>query len=194
MKKLTGLFAVLLILAVAAFAQREGGGQHPAGGGRQDAAPAHVGGGYIPSRGPAPSRGSAKVQHGDAAGGGARASYRDQEGHPEAPHVHAEGNRWVGHDSGRGDANYHLDHPWEHGRFGGGIGPSHIYRLGGGGRDRFAFGGFYWGVAPYDYDYVGDWLWDSDDVVIYDDPDHPGWYLAYNPRLGTYAHVQYLGA
>ena len=82
MKKLTGLFAVLLILAVAAFAQREGGGQHPAGGGRQAAAPAHVGGGYIPSRGPAPSRGSAKVQHGDAAGGGARASYRDQEGHP----------------------------------------------------------------------------------------------------------------
>ena len=122
-----------------------------------------------------------------------RRNFSEQAGHPNAPHVDAGTNRWVGHDTGRNDAHYHLDQPWAHGHFPGTIGPRFVYRLHGGNRDRFEFGGFYFGVAPYDYDYVGDWLWDTDDIVIYDDPDHPGWYLAYNTRLGTYAHVQYLG-
>jgi len=118
-------------------------------------------------------------------------NYSDKDGHPNAPHV--DGNKWVGHDTGRDDAHYHLDHPFEHGHFTGGFGPTHRWRLAGGGPGRFWFGGFYFSVAPYDIGFCDGWLWDQDEVVIYDDPDHPGWYLAYNVRLGTYVHVQYLG-
>jgi hypothetical protein len=120
-----------------------------------------------------------------------RPSFADKPGHPSAPHV--DKDKWVGHDSGRNDANYHVDKPFEHGRFTGGIGKGHVWHLGGGGPNRFGFNGFYWSVAPYDLDLVNDWLWDGDQIVIYDDPDHDGWYLAFNVRLGTYAHVMYLG-
>jgi hypothetical protein len=108
--------------------------------------------------------------------------------------VHPENDRWIGHATGRNDPNYHLDHPWEHGRFSGPIGAHHVFRLVGGNRERFGIGGAFFSVAPYDYDYAGDWLWDNDDIVLYPDPDHDGWYLAYNVRLGTYVHVMYLGA
>lgn len=145
---------------------------------------------------PETPRGGAPVDNanrGGAPGNEARRQFNDGAGHPSAPHVHARNDQWVGHDTGRNDAHYHLDHPFEHGRFPGTIGRNRIYRIEGGGPNRFWFGGFYFTVAPYDFDLCGDWLWDSDDIVIYDDPDHPGWYLAYNTRLGTYCHVEYLG-
>jgi hypothetical protein len=118
-------------------------------------------------------------------------NFQDRDGHPNAPHL--DGRKWVGHDTGRDDARYRMDQPWAHGRFEGGIGRDHRWRLEGGRPDRFWFHGWYWSVAPADMIYVNGWLWDRDDIVLYDDPDHPGWYLAYNMRLGTYVHVMYMG-
>jgi len=174
MKKYIGLLVALLVISLAAFGQKGGGHEEK---GAQHAAP--------PTRGPAPVRGNPHPAQENR-------NYSDKAGHPNAPHVD-KGNKWVGHDTGKNDANYHLDHPWEHGHFTGGFGPHHVWHLGGGGPNRFGFGGFFFSVAPYDIGFCNGWLWDSDEIIIYDDPDHIGWYLAYNVRLGTYVHVMFLG-
>jgi len=184
--------AAALCVCAAAFAQR---GAEERSAAPQGAHAAAVGGGHIPAHGPPaarPTRAPAPAR-GAAPSAVPRRSYQDQQGHPDAPHVHGAGDRWVGHDSGRGDANYRIERPWEHGHFPGPRGAQHVWRLHGGRPDRFEFGGFFFSVAAFDYGYCADWFWDSDDIVIYDDPDHVGWYLAYNVRLGTYVHVMYLG-
>lgn len=170
MRHLLAILASLLIFGALSWAQDHGdrGGQpHGFQGNRE------FGGGHIPQHGP-------EGFHGEARGG-----------ERVAPRVMARNDEWMGHRGG--DEHYHLAHPWEHGHFPGEIGPNHIWRLEGGGPSRFWFDGSYWAVAPYDIPYASDWLWNSDDIVLYPDPDDPGWYLAYNPRLGVYVHVQYLG-
>ena len=168
MKTFPFAFATLLVLAVPTFGQRPAAPPHPP----------------IPKSGPAPMHGSPHPVESNR-------NYSDKTGHPNVPHV--DGKNWVGHDTGKDDHRYHLDQPWAHGHFPGGIGHGHIWHLSGGGPSRFGFNGWFWDVAAADIAFCDGWLWGSDDIVIYEDPDHPGYYLAYNVRLGTYVHVEYLG-
>ena len=181
MKKLLDLLTAATAFAVLAFTLPALGQRPPVHAAPRPAAPNHapVGGGYVPPHGP--------TSHIPITPG-----KPDAPGHPAVPHVDAGTGRWVGHVSN--PTAYHLDHPWEHGHFPGVVGAGQVWRLVGGGPSRFWFGGFYFSVAPADLGYCGDWLWDSDDIILYPDPDDPGWYLAYNVRLGTYVHVMYLGA
>jgi hypothetical protein len=189
MKKIIGLITMLLFFSAFSLAQERHGddrhgddrhGDDHHGDARHDDHPQHP-----PAHGPRDYHGT--PHHPEEA-----RHFSDREGHPDAPHVHSNG-QWVGHDTGRDDARYHVDHAWEHGHFDGGYGRRHVYRIEGGNRDRFWFGGYYFNVASPDYGYTDNWEWDRDQVTIYEDPDHVGWYLAYNVRLGTYVHVQFLG-
>jgi hypothetical protein len=173
MKKLSLAAVALWILSPAVLAQAREEEHHD----QKTPPPAHaappqqqqhrVGNGYVPQHGPP---------------------------HVTTAPAHPQHEQPTYHNTGKNDARYHQAHPWEHGRFTVGVGPSHVWRLRGGARDRFDIGGYFFSVAEPDWGYVADWDWNSDDIVLYDDPDHPGYYLAYDTRLGTYVHVVYQGS
>ena len=110
------------------------------------------------------------------------------------PHVN--NDRWYGHDD-PADKRYHEDRPFEHGHFAH-VGPTYRYNVLRIDRDHHHIwlpGGFYFEIASWDWPLVADWCWDcGDDFVIYDDPDHVGWYLLYDIHTGVYVHVVYMGS
>ncbi len=50
-----------------------------------------------------------------------------------------------------------------------------------------------WVVATYDLERCRDWRWDHDQVYVYDDDHHPGWYLLFNAMVGRSVHVEFSG-
>jgi hypothetical protein len=174
--------AIALFATVPAFAQK--GESRPPAPAHADKNPPRANGGHIP---PAPT---ARTDPRAAREPEKFADGRTNE------HPHVANNHFYGHEAPN-DARFHLDHPFEHGRFAR-FGPSYRYKVLRFDRDHHRFwfpGGFYFEVADWDWAACADWCWTcgGDDFVVYEDPDHIGWYLLYNVHTGVYVHVQYLG-
>jgi hypothetical protein len=169
-KKVLGFVVVLFLVAGSVLAQRGGAQQHRGNSG------------HIPSAPPARSQGGRPEVHSFPGG--------QVDGRP-----HVANDHWYGHDD-RNDTRFHIAQPYAHGHFEH-FGPSYQYRIGRFdlANHRFWFnGGFGFEVAAWDWPFAADWCWNCpDDIVVYDDPDHPGWYLIYNSETGVYVHAQYLG-
>ena len=112
----------------------------------------------------------------------------------DAPHV--DNNHWYGHEAPN-DARFRLAQPWAHGRFDR-IGPAYRYevqRLDEGAHRFWIAGRGGFEIAAWDWPLTAGWCWTcgGDDFVIYNDPDHSGWYLVYDIHTGAYVHAQFLG-
>jgi hypothetical protein len=126
--------------------------------------------------------------------GGAHAAPLVEPGRPPSAVPYVRDGRWYGH-AAVDDARFHLARPFEHGRFAL-TGPAHVFRVARldlGARRVWLPGGLF-EVAAWDWAATAPWCWTCDDFVVYPDPDHAGWYLLYDSRMGEYVHVQFLGA
>jgi hypothetical protein len=115
-------------------------------------------------------------------------------GHPPAAVPYVRDGRWYGH-AAVDDPRLRLAHPFAAGRFAL-PGPAHVYtvaRMDLGARRIWLPGGRF-EVADWDWGVTAPWCWTCDDFVVYLDPDHPGWYLLYDVRMGEYVHAEFLGA
>jgi hypothetical protein len=175
----------VLAAAVPAIAQHPEEGQHGHGPQKSEARhtdPPRANQGKIP---PAPDRRE----------GHATAEEQRHENGKVNGWQHVDHDHWYGHDEPE-DKRYHFEHPYQHGHFAR-FGPSYRYNIVRIDRDHHRFwlpSGFYFEVAPWDWSVCSDWCWNcGNDFVVYEDPDHVGWYLLYNVHTGVYVHVSYLG-
>lgn len=134
------------------------------------------------------------IPHAPAQRDPAHAEPMVEPGRPLSAVPYVRNNVWYGH-AAPNDARFPLAHPFQAGRFGL-TGPTHLYTVSrtdlGARRVWLPGGGFE--IADWDWAVTAPWCWTCDDFVVYDDPDHPGWYLLYDVRLGEYVHATYLGA
>lgn len=179
------LIAATTLIAVAAPTESTAQGRGRGGGG---------GGGGIRS---APMGGGAyrqSIPRQPAARDGLRGSpiYEPFHGGGTVPYVR--NNNWYGH-AAPYDARFRLSQPFQYGRFAL-PGPSHIYttsRVDAAARRIWLPGGQF-EIADFDWATTAPWCWPCDQFVVYPDPDHAGWYLVYDVRMGEYVHAQFLGA
>jgi len=186
--RLAFAMALVLVFALPALAQRAGEAQRPseprAAEPQRPAEPPRANQGHVPAP-PAQREAHAKPETERKPGGRVN----------NTPHV--SNDHWYGHDKPN-DKRFHLDRPFEHGRFEH-FGASYRYRIARIDPNLHRFwlpDGFFFDIAAWDWDLAADWCWtcDADDFVIYEDPDHPGWYLLYNLQTGAYVHVLYMGS
>jgi len=111
-------------------------------------------------------------------------------------HPHVNNDHWYGH-AAVDDRRFHLDHPFPHGHFQR-FGPTYRYNVVRVDVHAHRFwlpGGFFFEIAAWDWAEAASWCWNcGSDFVVYEDPDHPGWYLVYDTQTGVYVHAQYLGS